>query len=65
MGYSIKMIEWTFYYLWLFITSRIIKGVPPNDGTRYEGQKPKAIWVFALNIYYYGIVKVMVTVMLY
>ena len=47
------MIEWTLLlFTLLFITSRIIKGVPPSDEIPgVKGQKPKAIWVFALLSY--------------
>ena len=52
-GTASKMIEWTLLlFTLLFITSRIIKGVPPSDEIPgVKGQKPKAIWVFALLSY--------------
>ena len=52
-GTASKMIEWTLLlFVLLFITSRIIKGIPPSDDIPgVKGQKPKAIWVFALLSY--------------
>ena len=52
-GTASKMIEWTLLlFILLFITSRVIKGVPPSDEIPgVKGQKPKAIWVFALLSY--------------
>ena len=48
-----KMIEWTlFLFTMLFITSKIIKGIPPSDQIKgVMTSKPKAIWVFALLSY--------------
>ena len=52
-GTAAKMIEWTLLlFVLLFITSRIIKGIPPSDEIPgVKGEKPKAIWVFALLSY--------------
>jgi len=48
-----KMIEWTlFLFTMLFITSKIIKGIPPSDQIKgVMTSKPKAIWVFAFLSY--------------
>ena len=47
------MIEWTLLlFTMLFITSKIIKGIPPSDQIRgVKTSKPKAIWVFAILSY--------------
>tara|TARA_Y100000817_G_scaffold256450_1_gene209766 strand:- start:4237 stop:5091 length:855 start_codon:yes stop_codon:yes gene_type:complete len=60
-GTASKMIEWTILLsVLLFITSRIIKGIPPSDEIPgVKGEKPKAIWIFALLSY---IIMVMVKV---
>ena len=52
-GTASKMIEWTLLlFILLFITSRIIKGIPPSDEIPgVKSQKPKAIWIFALLSY--------------
>tara|TARA_B100000214_G_scaffold367185_1_gene337027 strand:- start:1599 stop:2459 length:861 start_codon:yes stop_codon:yes gene_type:complete len=52
-GTASKMIEWTLLlFILLFITSRIIKGIPPSDQIPgVQSEKPKAIWVFALLSY--------------
>ena len=48
-----KMIEWTlFLFTMLFITSKMIKGIPPSDKIKgVMTNKPKAIWAFALMSY--------------
>lgn len=48
-----RMIEWTILlFVLLFITSRIIKGIPPSDEIPgVKSEKPKAIWIFALLSY--------------
>ena len=48
-----RMIEWTLLlFTMLFITSKIIKGIPPSDQIRgVKTSKPKAIWVFAILSY--------------
>ena len=47
------MIEWTLLLaLMLYITSKIIKGIPPSDQIRgVSTSKPKAIWIFGLLSY--------------
>ena len=52
-GTASKMIEWTLLlFILLFITSRIIKGIPPSDEIPgVKSEKPKAIWIFALLSY--------------
>jgi len=47
------MIEWTlFLFTMLFITSKMIKGIPPSDKIKgVMTNKPKAIWAFALMSY--------------
>ena len=48
-----KMIEWAlFLFTMLYITSKIIKGIPPSDKIRgVMTSKPKAIWVFGILSY--------------
>ena len=48
-----KMIQWTlFLFTMLFITSRVIKGIPSSDEIKgVMTSKPKAIWFFALLSY--------------
>lgn len=52
-GTAAKMIEWTLLlFTILFITSKIIKGIPPSDEIAgVKGQKPLAIWIFAMVSY--------------
>ena len=48
-----RMIEWTLLlFVILFITSKIIKGIPPSDDIPgVSSQRPTAIWIFALLSY--------------
>ena len=48
-----KMIEWSFLlFILLFITSKIIRGIPPSDNIKFVmTQKPKALWVYAALSY--------------